>query len=212
MGIAARPPGSGRAERSMPVGLRAVMRERAIAERAAVAFREGLDRVRRSVLQLLRRERDGVAAAVRVVVELAPGHGVVLLADPEHASEADDREQDVVGGLLEHDVLDLADLLSREVVDVRSYCLGGTNCSGVARSSWHDLHLLVETPASHARNMPMRAQRPRVRYLRLTENEICNEFPSKVDSLENSSKYLKPSVTPRSGIATTDPTPSEFTR
>src|SRR5262245_52764501 len=85
-GNAARPPGGGgRARRSMPVGLRAVMRERAIAERAAVALREGFDRVRRSVLQLLRSERDGVAAAIRIVVELAPGHGVIFLAHPEHA-------------------------------------------------------------------------------------------------------------------------------
>jgi hypothetical protein len=44
----------------------------------------------------------------------------------------------------------------------------------------------------------------------LSANESCNEFPWKVDSLENPSKYLKPSVTPRSGIATTEPTPSAW--
>src|SRR5262245_23517902 len=144
----------------MPVRLRAVVRERAIAVRDAVALREGLDRVRRSALQLLRSERDGVAAALRIVVELAPGHRVVLLAHPEHAAETDDGEQYAVTGLLEHDVLDLADLLAREIVDVGADGLGGANRGGVSGSCWHGSYLLVRNPRRHARSMPMAARGP----------------------------------------------------
>src|SRR5688572_19430791 len=142
----------------MPVRFRAVVRECAIAERATVALRQRLDRVCGGVLQLLGRERNGVPAAVWIVVELAPGHGVVLLAHPEHAAEAHDSEQDVVGSLLEHDVLDFADLVARLVEDVGPDRLAGADSVRMSRNSWHGSAPPCRNPRLYARSVPIHSR------------------------------------------------------
>jgi hypothetical protein len=48
--------------------------EGSIAEHVTVALRQLRERVRRSVLELLGRERHDVTALLLIVVELAPGH------------------------------------------------------------------------------------------------------------------------------------------
>jgi hypothetical protein len=70
----------------------------------------------------------------------------------ERILKADDREQDAVGRFLEHDVFDLADLLPREIVDVRADGFDCADGARVSHSPWHGSYLLVETAVGmHAR-------------------------------------------------------------
>src|SRR5262245_34084107 len=62
---------------------------------------------------------------------------MVFLGDAEEAAEGDHGEHDVVRQLVEHDVLDLSDLLAGGIVDVGTDHLGGTDRGRVACSSWH---------------------------------------------------------------------------
>jgi hypothetical protein len=63
---------------------------------------------------------------------------VVFLAHAEQAAEADDGEHDVVRGLVEDDVLDLADFLAGLVEDVSIDDFARADCRGVSGSGGHE--------------------------------------------------------------------------
>src|SRR5579864_2959308 len=84
----------------------------AVAELQSIIAGELIDRAGWSRLQLLLRIVHHVGALRFVVFQPRPGDGMVLLGHAEESAETYDGKQDVVGLLVEHDVLDLANFLS----------------------------------------------------------------------------------------------------
>src|SRR5688572_2226296 len=67
--------------------------------------------------QRLAVEVDDIAALVRIVIELAPGDGMMILADAEEAAEGHHGIVRTPRALVDHEILDPAELLALAVVD-----------------------------------------------------------------------------------------------
>ena len=121
-----------------PVARCVVIVVHAVAIGFAAFARELLDRVGGRGLQLILGQIDHITAFRFVVIERAPRQRVIFFTDAEKAAEADDGEHDVVRGLVENDVLDLANLRARRIFDSGAKDTLGTDRGRVACCGGHD--------------------------------------------------------------------------
>src|SRR5690606_11178828 len=79
---------------------------------------------------------DDVAVLILVVIERRPWKGMIFLAHSEETAETDNGKHYGIVGLVENDVLDLADLLAIEIIDIgadSARCADGSGVSGCSR-------------------------------------------------------------------------------
>src|SRR5579872_7222132 len=98
-------PASPFTESGLPVVRGLVVVEASIAISRCVIRDQRIDRVSGSRLELLLAVVDDVAALALVVLQGRPGNRVILLSHPKEAAKADDGEHDVIGRLVQDDVL-----------------------------------------------------------------------------------------------------------
>src|SRR5690606_29280996 len=127
----------------MPVRIDLVIGIGFLAGVQAVLAREFSDGVGGRGFELFAGEGHDIALLLLVVIERRPGQGVIFLAHPEKAAEADDGEHYGVLSLVENDVLDLTDLPAFEIVDIGADGTGGADGRGVAGCSGHEQTSIV---------------------------------------------------------------------
>src|SRR4029077_4448150 len=96
-----------------------------------------LDRTGRRGLELRAGIVHAIGTQVLVILERLPGKRVVFLVHAEETSEPDHGEHDVVGLLVQYDVLNHADLVPRGVLDGGADHLLRTNGRGMSASGSH---------------------------------------------------------------------------
>src|SRR6478735_5065594 len=110
-----------------PVGHRAVIVVDTLAVSLVLPVGLTLAVVHRGGFELFLGKRHDVAAALRVIVENAPRDRMVLFAEPEKAAERHDGVGDLAGLLVEHHVVDFAEMVATRIINVGACDAGAGN-------------------------------------------------------------------------------------
>src|SRR5690606_3168721 len=121
----------------VPVGLHVVIAEGLVARGAAVVAGQLTNGIAWRRLQLLLGIGHYEGVLFGVVVQCRPRQRMVFFADAKQAAEADHGEHDLVVGLFENDVLDLADAVATGVLHLGANDAFGANGFGMSGSCGH---------------------------------------------------------------------------
>src|SRR5690606_4785692 len=103
---------------TVPVRTHLVVLVAAVAIAQTISVRQLIDGAGRRGLQLLARERHYIGTLALVIVQRAPGNGMVFLGKPQKPAEAHHGEHDAAVLLVQHHVLELPTLVAGGVLHI----------------------------------------------------------------------------------------------